>query len=156
MQKWLKQQIKWLRDHEPWQDDLQLAADAAHIIDEARRRAIDAGRPDLAKLCQADWAIGLTRAQEILSAFLETPGDRKRPPPELLTLQQAADRLGYTAKGLRKLVKRGEIRFLQARPRSPIKFRPEWLDEFIDRRKPPTENRQPSRSAHGFDAKLLG
>jgi hypothetical protein len=56
----------------------------------------------------------------------------------LLTLEEAAAQLGYSASGLRKIVnstKAGKsgaaIQFFQV-GRGPIKFRQEWLDEFID------------------------
>lgn len=62
----------------------------------------------------------------------------------LLSIAEAARRLGYTVDGLRKIVDRSRsrraganthgptIKFFQASPHSSIKFRPEWIDEFID------------------------
>jgi hypothetical protein len=52
----------------------------------------------------------------------------------MLDLKQAAELLGYSTSGLRKLVRRGDVRVFQARPHAPLKFRPEWLDEFIEAR----------------------
>jgi hypothetical protein len=61
----------------------------------------------------------------------------------LISLEQAAQMLGYTTKGFRKIVDRSRakacgfrthgptIRFFQATKGSPIKFKPEWLDAFI-------------------------
>jgi hypothetical protein len=61
----------------------------------------------------------------------------------LLNLREAADALGYTVKGLRRIVERSRakargarirgptIKFFQAGEHSPIKFRGEWLEEFI-------------------------
>lgn len=49
----------------------------------------------------------------------------------LISLSDAAQLLGYSTSGLRKLVRRRAIRFFQLRPHSPIKFRREWLDEFV-------------------------
>jgi hypothetical protein len=56
----------------------------------------------------------------------------------LLTLEEAAAQLGYSASGLRKIVnstKAGKggagILFFQV-GRGPIKFRQEWLDEFVE------------------------
>lgn len=83
----------------------------------------------------------------------------------LLNLHEAASLLGYSVSGLRKLVARREVRFFQARPHAPIKFRRAWLDEFIDsnsiepgappmigrRRKP---KRDPVEPCFGFDASL--
>lgn len=51
----------------------------------------------------------------------------------MLNLKQAAEALGYSESGLRKLVTRGGISFLQARPHAPLRFRPEWLEAFIQR-----------------------
>ncbi len=63
----------------------------------------------------------------------------------LLSLKEAADYLGYTVKGLRKIVDRSRenafgkrtrgpiITFCQASNGSPIKFKQEWLDEFVER-----------------------
>lgn len=50
----------------------------------------------------------------------------------LVSLKDAAVRLGKSVSGLRKDVSNGRIRFYQARKNSPIKFRPEWLEEHID------------------------
>jgi hypothetical protein len=61
----------------------------------------------------------------------------------LLNLQEAAETLGYTVKGLRRIVERSRakargvrtrgptIKFFQAGEHSPIKFRREWIEEFI-------------------------
>lgn len=62
----------------------------------------------------------------------------------LLTLPEAAEALGYTVKGLRKIVDRSRakanggrtrgptIKFFQPMPGSPIRFREEWIEEFIE------------------------
>jgi len=62
----------------------------------------------------------------------------------LLNMKQGAIRLGYSPSGMRKLIERSKrrlegypvkgptIRFFQPSPGDEIKFRPEWLDEFID------------------------
>jgi hypothetical protein len=49
----------------------------------------------------------------------------------LLSLQQAARFLGYSAGGLRKLVRRRELQYFQVRKHSPLRFRQEWLDAFV-------------------------
>jgi hypothetical protein len=57
-------------------------------------------------------------------------------PPEsadVVSLNEAARILGMSASGLRKVVRRGAIRFSQSRPHSPIKFRREWLGEYVER-----------------------
>lgn len=62
----------------------------------------------------------------------------------MLTIQEAAPKLGKTVDGMRKLVDRTKraangrhvngatIRFAQDGPRGTIHFKPEWLDEYID------------------------
>ena len=49
----------------------------------------------------------------------------------LLNLQEAADYLGYSESGMRKLVAKGELLFCQRRKHGRIKFKPEWLEDFI-------------------------
>lgn len=63
----------------------------------------------------------------------------------LISLEKAALLLGYTPIGLRKIVNRSRdkatgkttsgptIRFFQTCKSAPIKFRIEWIEEFIDR-----------------------
>lgn len=53
-------------------------------------------------------------------------------PAEMLTIAEAARILGISTSGLRKLVSRSAIRFAQSAKHAPIRFRREWLDEFID------------------------
>jgi hypothetical protein len=62
----------------------------------------------------------------------------------LLSIREAARMLGCTEKGLRKIVERSRakangartrgptIRFFQTCKGAPLKFKPEWLNEFID------------------------
>lgn len=62
----------------------------------------------------------------------------------MLNIREAAETLGYTVKGLRRIVdqsrakSRGEtvqgpvIKFFQTTRRAPVLFRHEWLEEFID------------------------
>ncbi|MAT72863.1 MAG: hypothetical protein CMJ58_25565 [Planctomycetaceae bacterium] len=62
----------------------------------------------------------------------------------MLTIAEAAERLGYTVKGLRNIVERSRaraqgrstrgpvIKFMQVSRKSPILFREEWIEEFID------------------------
>ena len=65
---------------------------------------------------------------------------------ELLSLKEAAAYLGYTERGLRKIVGRSwlarlrtgswnvpTIEFSQAGKRGAIRFRREWLDDFINK-----------------------
>ncbi len=62
----------------------------------------------------------------------------------LLSMKQGASRLGYSPSGMRKLIDRSKrrlqgypvkgptIRFFQPNPGDEIKFRPEWLENYID------------------------
>lgn len=62
----------------------------------------------------------------------------------LLNMKQGAMRLGYSLSGMRKLIERSKrrlqgypvkgptIRFFQPNPGDEIKFRSEWLQDFID------------------------
>ena len=59
------------------------------------------------------------------------------PTASLVSLEDAATMLGYTPSGLRKIINRTRagkpgptIQFFQV-GKGPIKFRPEWIDEFI-------------------------
>lgn len=54
---------------------------------------------------------------------------------QLIPLDDAAKKLGYTASGLRKIVRRTRqgksgIQFFQV-GNGPIRFKPEWLDDFV-------------------------
>lgn len=63
---------------------------------------------------------------------------------KLLSIKEAADALGYSVKGLRKIIDRSRaqangartrgptIKFFQSSPRAPIKFRPEWIEQFVN------------------------
>lgn len=50
----------------------------------------------------------------------------------MLTLREAALQLGITESGLRKVLRRRGIRYFQDRPHSAIRFRQEWIDEYIE------------------------
>lgn len=75
---------------------------------------------------------------------------------ETVGLCEAADILGMSESGLRKLVRRGEIRYSQTRKGAAIRFRREWLDEFIE---PPAPVRprlpKAAKGAFGFRDSLL-
>lgn len=63
---------------------------------------------------------------------------------KLISISEAAEILGYSVKGLRRIVERSRarcqgtrspgptIRFFQAGRGAPIKFRLEWIEEFIE------------------------
>ena len=89
----------------------------------------------------------------------------------LLSLQEAADALGYTVKGLRKIVDRSRakangartrgptIRFFQSCKGAPIKFKPAWIEEFIDRytvdSSPTAPPEYVANETFGLDAELF-
>ena len=50
----------------------------------------------------------------------------------LISLDTAATQLGYSVSGLRKLIRKKAIQFFQISPHAAIKFRQEWLDEFVE------------------------
>jgi hypothetical protein len=97
--------------------------------------------------------------------------------PELIDLIEAAKLLGYTPSGLRKIIERSReaakgrrvngptIRFFQSSKWAPIKFRREWIDEFIaagtvepkPAEAPAAKLRRPLIDGRefGFDPKLL-
>lgn len=51
----------------------------------------------------------------------------------MLDIEEVAQQLGCTVSGVRKVVARGEIRYFQHGKRGRLKFKPEWVDEFIAR-----------------------
>lgn len=67
----------------------------------------------------------------------------------LLCLNAAAEYLGMTAHGLRKIVKRGGIVYFQSGRRGRLRFKTEWLDDYIaqhthqPRQFTPTAGRKP-------------
>lgn len=105
---------------------------AASIVNEVSQWAVRHGHASLVR----DWtpAAQLIEVRRYLAAAIaatETQSD------ELLTLDEAAKVLGYTASGLRKIVNRTKaggqgptISFVQV-GQGPIKFRHESLDEYI-------------------------
>jgi hypothetical protein len=49
-----------------------------------------------------------------------------------LTLREAAQYLGYDEGWFRRIVKRGLVKHWQPEPNAPIKFKKEWLDEYVE------------------------
>jgi hypothetical protein len=159
----IKAYRRWLREQLVHLDELashpdlteQHSDEVASVVREAGRRAAAAGAPAAAKLCRVRrGGLAISTAQGILASCLEVLPQPKTE-AELLSLQQAAEYLGYSAKGLRKVVKRGDLRFVQAKPRAPLKFRKEWLDDFGMRRDEPAKESNRVRSKHGFDPRFL-
>lgn len=92
---------------------------------------------------------GLAAAFLTLAHIMQEEEEQAEPPtpspaPEgMLSLKEAADYLGYTVNGLRKLVDRARashrgkytegptIKFFQSTKKGRIRFKREWLDEFV-------------------------
>jgi excisionase family DNA binding protein len=83
----------------------------------------------------------------------------------LLNVAEAAEYLGYSPTGLRRIVEEQRIQYVQ-NGRGPIKFRREWLDEFIsanvtgpqDVERSPAQKRTAASAVEprfGFDPKLF-
>lgn len=51
---------------------------------------------------------------------------------DFLTLREAAAYLGYDESWFWRIVKSGVIKHWQRTPNAPIKFKKEWLDEFVE------------------------
>ncbi|MGD9721511.1 MAG: helix-turn-helix domain-containing protein [Pirellulales bacterium] len=68
----------------------------------------------------------------------------------LLTLEQAAQALGYSASGFRKLLRSGRgPRFLRVQPRGHYRFRPSDLDDWTESLSP-APLPQPKRQIETF------
>jgi hypothetical protein len=108
--------------------------------------AIALGLPRLAKVCQAAKAkYAALPTLQIVACECQMS---LRPTSKMLTLREAAEQLGYTETGLRKIVDRKGIKYFQAKKWGTIKFKPEWLDEFVEQHMPqhPMIKSKPSKS----------
>jgi NADH dehydrogenase/NADH:ubiquinone oxidoreductase subunit G len=153
--RWLRAQLAYL-DKLADQDELADVDfdDVGRIITEAARRASKLGFGQWARYAATE-QLAPQRARELLAEMIAATQSKPTQPSELLTLEQAADYLGYSPSGLRKMAKRGDVRFVQSKPNAPLKFRREWLDELGA--KPKTEPTQlPGKGSHGFHSHLLG
>ena len=61
----------------------------------------------------------------------------------MLDIEDVAQALGCTVSGVRKVVARGEIRYFQHGKRGRLKFKQEWVDEFIARHTVALADEQP-------------
>lgn len=97
--------------------------------------------------------------------YLEQPPSTERDSGALIGLPEAAKILGYQVDRLRRLAKQKQIKYVQ-HGQGRIKFRREWLDEFIDSnsRGPQDIKRSPAQRRkvrmdfeprHGFDPSLF-
>jgi hypothetical protein len=132
--RWLKAKI------DSFDDDTECATDRADetvpVIQQAEKIAIELGLPDIARHCATvtTTMLALPTARLVLCECLAML-PRSAPPvtaDRWLTLREAATLLGYTDKGLRKIVARKGIDFFQSQPWAPIKFKREWVESFVD------------------------
>jgi hypothetical protein len=119
-------------------------AESLALIHEAGDKAARLGLPHLVeKACRFKWLATPGEAQSFLAGCLaalsQSTPDAEPPADGLLSLKQAAAYLGYTAEGLREIVKRTRrggrgpsIEFSQAGKRGSLRFRQEWLDRFVE------------------------
>lgn len=73
----------------------------------------------------------------------------------LLNLSEAAERLGYSVSGFRKLIRSGRgPRFVRVQPRGHFRFRDSDLAEFVEQAasSPVKRPRLPIKSQFGLDA----
>ena len=106
-------------------------------------------------------ASNLVLAEMFMQQADITGESKPLPADRMLTLKEAADYMGYTVGGLRKLVDRARvshqgkytegpvIQFFQSTKKGPIRFKREWLDEFIRDHhiQPREDNPLPTRAA---------
>lgn len=103
----------------------------ASIVNDVSKWATATGLPNLVR----EYTPAASRVE--VRRYLAAAIAATKPADELLTLDEAAKVLGYTASGLRKIVNRTKaggqgptIKFVQS-GQGPIKFRREWLDDFV-------------------------
>jgi len=171
---WLRRKLGELDALQDMQPDPQAWEEAGIIAREAANRAARLGLTDL---YQPARRLPDSITTEEATAYLSTclaglPSDHK-PSDGMLSLREAATLLGYTEKGLRKIVDRSRrarkgqrvrgptIEFFQTGRGGPIRFRREWVEAFIDTHRaspapeiPPTRRLQPEKS-HGLRYDLL-
>lgn len=124
---WINAQLATLSA--PSLNDRPTAENAA-IVTELKHRTAAAGLYELSlslPIQERKYCISVLAQLKRCLAALSIPVEDGA----LLGLNDAARILGYRAAGLRKIVKRGEIQFIQ-NGSGPIKFRREWLDEYIE------------------------
>ena len=98
---------------------------------------------------------------EIAAAIL-TLADSQQRDDALLTVEEASSLLSLKPSGLRKIVRAGQIRHVQ-NGRGPIKFRREWIDEYLRSKDPKSSTRRhrqrrptlPPTAVSGFDPRLF-
>jgi excisionase family DNA binding protein len=134
----------------------------AQIVFEAKAHAYRLRLYDLARrLPERDVVTPLDcclRLRDCL-VHIESPPSACRNSDASIGLAEAAKRLGYQPEGLRRLVKQKRIKYVQ-HGQGRIKFRREWLDEYInantsgpdDIKRSPVQRRRPPISFKLRDA----
>ena len=121
----LKGRQKTLEQYTLYEKDYYTSVEIEEIVNTTRRLACrfmdDPGR------CQYTVHAALAYVGRILRELF-TPDV----PKEMLSLREASRLLGYTEKGLRKIVARKGIECFQSKPWAPIKFKREWIDNFVE------------------------
>ncbi len=75
----------------------------------------------------------------------------------LLNLAEAAEVLGYSVSGFRKLLRAGRGPQFMRAGRGNYRFRPEWLEGFAEQAASPSPKRKPHppiQSSFGLDSRL--
>jgi hypothetical protein len=121
--RWLESKIEWAAGAEEFNESEH--AESQSLIGQAYELAIELRLPEAAAAARRGPV--RQRLVEILNAIAE-------PADSMLTLAEAAEILGYSEPGLRKIVARTKagkpgIQFAQI-GNGPIKFKREWLDAF--------------------------
>jgi hypothetical protein len=121
--RWLESKIEWAEGSDEFSESENI--EAQRLIDDAHGYAIDLRLPEAAEAARKGPV--RQRLVEILNAIAE-------PADSMLSLAEAAEILGYSEPGLRKIVARTKagkpgIQFAQI-GNGPIKFKREWLNEF--------------------------
>jgi len=69
-----------------------------------------------------------------VNATMPEPSELDPEPLAYLTKQQACDRMQVSESVLERAMKNGTLRFIGGGHGVPVRFRPEWLDEWYYRR----------------------
>ena len=153
--RWLSDHIDSLEGGDEFNESLWKEAHA--LVDEAREYAYQLRLPDVVMLAKPGEP--RLRLCEMIAALPSETVDESA----LIDLATAAELLGYKPAGLRKVVKAGQIRYVQ-NGKGPIKFRREWVEEFIKSNNPKGVERSPSQrrtppppisTVTGFDPKYF-
>jgi len=126
-------------------------------------------RPSVPMVPEVGRGRSLMGSKTIHTSTPETEQAKIGSPGTLLDMKDAAKRIGCSVSGLRKLVANRLIKFFRTKKWGRIKFRVEWLEEFIAKgvvaprdemqvsvKKPKQPGLNKGRSRHGFDSSLYG